>query len=265
MSETARKKWHSQNPMTESLEHTRKHLEGLKSQQDFNSAVLMAIIALGLGFFVFGKVNGLMWKLYVPAMLGLGCSIGWAVRVSGKGIDKRFGYLAACAALSVALLSNFLRFSGVVESHDAVADADEITEAKASDYGEDAAIEAARRMAVTASAHQEQIAQTHVAMQTGGEKIAEDLFDYGAREQPAEVEEAPAPPKDASTSVGTSLSFVMIMFGPKALVAYLLLAGTAYRSAFRFLSNKEASDLHSSERRAPDTSGLTLRERVLLK
>jgi hypothetical protein len=63
-----------------------------------------------------------------------------------------------------------------------------------------------------------------------------------------------------------ALGFLILLFGPKHLAAYILAGIAAYRASFRYLSNLEASNLHSNSPEPPATDRmLSLRERIELR
>ena len=67
-----------------------------------------------------------------------------------------------------------------------------------------------------------------------------------------------------SPSGANLFAILWLLFNPKSLVRYFINGGAAYRAAFRYLSNAEASNLHLGGQRAEDLSGLSLRERIKL-
>ena len=90
--------------MTEAAINPAPALAQLRSQQNFARAVPAGIVAALVGAAIWAiTVYATNMKLGIIAIV-IGALVGYAIRVTGNGIDQKFGLLgAACAALGWAL------------------------------------------------------------------------------------------------------------------------------------------------------------------
>lgn len=262
-SEKSKQRFRTQKLMQENQERTQRHLERMKDEQDFNHAFAAALVAVALGAVVYYLVAWLPWKFFLPVAGAIGLVIGWFVRISGKGIEPRFGHLAAAAGLCTVCVANFCTYQWGASSAESAATAVAMAE-KASYAGASVAkdvialvsedLESKRReMERPALFDPTQLdpPDRHAPVATSQESPALQLAVRSTGE--------PAPPTTATEAL------LALFLSPRSLVACLLVSGTAWRSAFRRLSDREASDLHRTvTERAPEDQNLPLRERIRL-
>jgi hypothetical protein len=340
LSEGARQKILRERMMKEAAQRTQQQLDALKVEQNFGRACLGAFIVLAVGSFLYLRLDHMSIKLWLPGTALLGQFLGWIIRRTGKGQERRFGLLAGVAAMLCVSAAGLLDYRAAEAKYQA-----ESEMAEESEYSEDTAPEGLAERLVTQkidsmTADMKDKMKSHIKTMLRENLTAlreeDPLFlarirrDYPelleelriedpalyrqittplAAAQPppdptlAYIEEpAPAIPAmtaeeedaalaaeeaaaeaefneqmeqfeaeygEAAQAVGKAveagvslLLFAWILFNPKALVAYFIIGGAAYRAAFRYLSSEEASRLHLGGERQQDMSGKSLKERM---
>jgi len=281
-SEAAKQKKRAEKLMQESLDRTRQRMEDLKSEQNFKLAIVAALAALVVGCFGYMYLYRLTWKLWLPATAALGFGVGWIIRLGGKGIDQRFGVLAALTGMLCIAAANFVNYD--LRMAEYRTSEEEVAEAEESEYAKETAEEKAARLAREEQTRKEDEQRAALYEAQFQEELGElrkknpHLFDPEAEfdaetkvEKEVETDankqdlDEGAPPYDEPEPSGSSLFAIFWLLGnPKSLVGYFVIGGAAYRAAFRFLTNEEASNFHLGGQRAEDLSGLSLRERIKL-
>lgn len=277
-SESTKQRRRAEKLMSQSLQRTQKRMNELKEEQNYNRAFQVAIVAVILGCVAFLYASGLGWKFYVPVLGGIGYGIGWLVRISGKGIDRQFGQLACAAGVASVLLANVVSWQGEMESYK-TAQA-ETAEPEEEEYASEAPEEKAERLRREENTRRQDeererlMEAEHQAMMERLMKENPGVFaDAGRRDysdDDEEVDEAfdeedESEEDEYSDSMDAGIkAFALgwLFFGPRSLVAYFLIGGAAWRSAFRHLSNEEASDLHLGTSVRTNQSHLSVQERV---
>jgi hypothetical protein len=279
-SEAAKQKKRAEKLMQESLDRTRQRMEDLKSEQNFKLAIVAAVVALVVGCFGYMYLYRLTWKLWLPATAALGFGVGWIIRLGGKGIDRRFGVLAALTGMLCIATANFVNYD--LRMAEYRTSEEEVAEAEESEYAKETAEEKAARLAREEQTRKEDEQRAALYEAQFQEELSElrkknpSLFD--PEEEFAQEEETEAaktsedepldektPADDEPESGGMNLfAIIWLLCNPKSLVGYFVIGGAAYRAAFRFLTNEEASNLHLGGERAENLSGLSLRERIKL-
>lgn len=280
-SEAAKQKKRSEKLMQESLDRTQQRMAELKSEQNFNLAIVAALVALAVGCFGYMYLYRLTWKLWLPATAALGFGIGWIIRLGGKGIDRRFGVLAALTGILCIVAANFVNYD--LRMAENRASEEEVAEAEESEYAQETPEEKAERLAreeqsQTEQEHRVDLHEGQIQQESAQrQKRNPHLFDpeEADLEKNAEAAETDVVAMEADlegkafevqeSPVGVSLLAIFwLLCNPKSLVGYFVIGGAAYRAALRFLTNEEASNLHLGGQRAEDLSGLSLRERIQL-
>ncbi|MBL9131220.1 MAG: hypothetical protein JNG86_08480, partial [Verrucomicrobiaceae bacterium] len=280
-SESTKQRRRAEKLMKESLQRTQQRLEHLKVEQNFSLAVVVALVAVALGCVAFIYASRWTWKLYLVALAAIGYGIGWLIRISGKGIDRRFGYLAGIAGVASVLLANTVAWHGGMESH--LGEESEAAEADSAEYAQESPEEKAARLRREEISREQEENRQKLYEAEFRETMRQQIKDHPELYEPDALEkldqslaeaaedekeydaELAAEDKEGSPVDTTihAIGLTLLFFGPRSIVAYFIIGGAAWRAAFRHLSNKEASDLHrGSVERSPDTSHLTLRERV---
>jgi hypothetical protein len=280
-SEAAKQKKRAEKLMQESLDRTRQRMEDLKSEQNFNLAIVAAVVALVVGCFGYMYLYRLTWKLWLPATAALGFGVGWIIRLGGKGIDRRFGVLAALTGMLCIAAANFANYD--LRMAEYRTSEEELAAAEESEYAQETPEEKAERLAREEQTRKEDEQRAALYEAQFREEMTElrkknpSLFDPEEEFDP-EMEETEAaktsedeplneetPVDDEPESGGINLfAIIWLLCNPKSLVGYFVIGGAAYRAAFRFLTNEEASNLHLGGERAENLSGLSLRERIKL-
>jgi hypothetical protein len=87
-------------------------LEKIRAQQNFGLAVVAGVGAAIIGAVLWAVVTVItQYELGLMA-IAVGFLVGFAIRETGKGVDKKFGYLGAICGLFGCVLGNLL--SGIV-------------------------------------------------------------------------------------------------------------------------------------------------------
>ena len=280
-SEAAKQKKRAEKLMQESLDRTQQRMEELKSEQNFNLAIVAALVALAVGCFGYMYLYRLTWKLWLPATAALGFGVGWIIRLGGKGIDRRFGVLAALTGILCIAAANFVNYD--LRMAEYRTSEDELAAAEEAEYAQETPEEKTERFTREERTRKEDEQREALYKAQFQEELGElqkknpHLFDPEESdiEETEEIAEADAVAMEADVEEETfeeqespgSVNFFAIFWllcNPKSLVGYFVIGGAAYRAAFRFLSNEEASNLHLGGQRAEDLSGLSLRERIKL-
>jgi hypothetical protein len=280
-SEAAKQKKKAEKLMRDSLDRTQRRMQELKSEQNFNLAIVAALVALAMGCFGYMYLYRLTWKLWLPATAALGFGVGWIIRMGGKGIDRRFGVLAALTGMLCIIAANFVNYE--VSMAEYRTSEEEVAEAEESEYAQETAEEKAERLAREEQTQKEDEQRAALYEAQFQEEIGElqkknpHLFDpeEADNEETEEAAETDAVALEADVEEesfeeqespeGVNLFAIFwLLFNPKSLVGYFIIGCAAYRAAFRFLTNEEASNLHLGGDRAEDLSGLSLRERIKL-
>lgn len=280
-SEAAKQKKRAEKLMQESLDRTQQHVAELKSEQNFNLAIVAALVALAGGCFGYLYLYRLTWKLWLPATAALGFGVGWIIRMGGKGIDRRFGVLAALTGILCIAAANFVNYD--LRMAEYRTSEEELAAAEEAEYAQETPEEKTERLTRKEQTRKEDEQRAALYEAQFQEELGEmqkrnpHLFDPEESdiEETEEIAEADVVAMEADVEeesfeeqespCGSNLfATLWLLFNPKSLVGYFIIGGAAYRAAFRFLSNEEASNLHLGGQRAEDLSGLSLRERIKL-
>ncbi|MFM2141765.1 MAG: hypothetical protein RLZZ476_309 [Verrucomicrobiota bacterium] len=300
LSEGARQKILRERMMKESMARTQQQFDALKVEQNFGRACLGALLVLAVGSFLYLRLDHMSIKLWLPGTALLGQFLGWIIRRTGKGQERRFGLLAGAAAMlcvSAAGLLDYRAAEAKYQAESQVAEEGEYSQEtpeereqrlaeEEEERAEEERVEALHEAAAKASearlrrihpelfreydeaaaAAEAEAAEDGTMSEEGEEELTEDAL---SKEEPELTEEQMREAEELATQIGETveaglniLLFAWILFNPKALIAYFIIGGAAYRAAFRYLSSEEASRLHLGGERQQDMSGKSLKERM---
>ena len=260
-SEAEKKKRRAQQLMQQNWQRTQSRYDEFRRQQNFPLALVgavLGIIVCGVGF---RFVSGTGWRAYVFLIIAVGFITGYIIRMFGRGVDRRFGWLGAVTAiLGVVASTGFDAYLHV--HHGGVLNGQQEVSAEEAARLEQRRKEDEARSALIA-------AEAAEMDKVGRRKLSEnDPFnvldakrneDLRFRDEVLAKETVPAEELRA-------LGLLILLFGPKHLAAYLLAGIAAYRASFRYLSNLEASNLHGNSPEPPAADRmLSLRERIELR
>lgn len=267
LSEAAKAKRRTQKLMEENWQRTLERYEEIRQRQSLPRALLGALFGTVVAAIGFNIVSTTSWRAYVFLIFAVGLVVGWIIRLTGRGVDRRFGWLGAFTAIL-----------GVIGSaaFDSATKLTSGTEVEEEAYAFETPEQTATRKARAAQTKRENeqraalIAAEAADMdKRGRRKLADDdpfnILDSKRNEDLRFRDEIIA--KDSAPTASDLFAiFLLKLFGPKHLVAYLLAGIAAYRSSFRFLSNVEASNLHGASPAMPDElRRKSLRDRIELR
>ena len=300
LSESARQKILRERMMKESMSRTQQQLDALKVEQNFGRACLGALLVIVVGSFLYLRLDHMSIKLWLPGTALLGQFLGWIIRRKGKGQERRFGLLAGVTAMLCVSAAGLLDYRAAEAKYQAESEmaeegeysqetpeereqrlAEEVEE-RAADERVQAMHEAAAKAAEdrlrrkhpelfrehdeAVAAAEAEAAEDGTMSEEGEEELAEDAL---SEEELELTEEQMREAEELANQIGETveaglniLLFAWILFNPKALIAYFIIGGAAYRAAFRYLSSEEASRLHLGGERQQDMSGKSLKERM---
>jgi hypothetical protein len=260
-SEAEKQKRRAQQLMQQNWQRTQGRYEEFRRRQNFPLALAGAVLGIIVGAAGFSLVSGTIWRAYIFLIIAVGFVIGWIIRLFGRGVDRRFGFLGAVTAiLGVVASTGFdawthLKHGGVVphQQETSPEEAARLEQRRKED-------EARAAMIAAEAAEMDKI---------GRRKLDEnDPFNIldAKRNEDIRFRDEVLAKATVPTVELHALGFLLLLLGPKHLAAYLLAGIAAYRASFRYLSNVEASNLHGNGREPPaeDRAG-SLRERIELR
>lgn len=258
-SEAEKQKRRAQKLMEQNWQRTQSRYEEFRRKQNFPLALVGAVLGIlvcGLGFHF---VSATGWRAFVFLIIAVGFVTGWIIRLFGRGVDRRFGWLGAVTAVLGVMAStgfdSYLRGGGMLADQPMVS-----AEEKARLEQRRKEDEARAALIAAEAAEMDKV---------GRRKLAENdpfnILDAKRNEDIRFRDEVLAEAEDITEELRAT-GFLLRLFGPKHLVAYILAGIAAYRASFRFLSNAEASNLHGNTRDAPAADRTkSLRERIELR
>lgn len=193
-------------------DRSKAYIEEQKADQNMGGAIVIGAITAVAVSFVWSMVSFLPWLFFFAIVSGLGYVVGSAVRAAGKGFELRFGYAGALLALCAGLMANYWRASDFTESTTPAP-----RSGKVEIYGADEAANETIRASLTDLG------------------IDPDSPEFNIEEDESEVS-SPASSEGADTVL-----FALLMFGPRALISYVVAMGAAYKASFRTLTADEAA------------------------
>lgn len=258
-SEAKKQKRRAQKLMQQNWQRTQGRYEEFRRQQSFPLALAGAVLGIIVCAFGFGLVAATGWRAYVFLIIAVGFVTGWIIRLFGRGVDRRFGWLGAATAILGVVAStgfdSYLRDGGVLTDQPVVPAAEKarLEQRRKED-------EARAAMIAAEAAEMDKV---------GRRKLAENdpfnVLDAKRNEDIRFRDEVLAEAEDITEELRAT-GFLLRLFGPKHLVAYLLAGIAAYRASFRYLSNTEASNLHGNSPELPaEDRARSLRERIELR
>lgn len=94
-----------------------KYIESLRPEQNYNLAIISGIAATIIGSIVWAIITVATEYQIGFMAVGVGLIVGFTIRETGKGIDKKFGILGAGLALLGCLLGNFFSMIGFISTY----------------------------------------------------------------------------------------------------------------------------------------------------
>jgi hypothetical protein len=258
-SEAEKKKRRAQMLMEDNWRRTQERYEEFRRKQSFPLAIVGAVLGLVVSAMGFSLTSMTSWRAYFFLIIAVGFVVGWIIRLTGRGVERRFGVLAVIAMImgvvgTTGYESYMYMVHGQLYTHEAV----EIS-AEEKARTEQTKRENAQRSAMIA-------AEAAEMDKIGRRKLAEDdpfnILDAKRNEDLRTRDEILAEAAKPTPEMHL-MGFLLRLISPKNLAAYILAGIAAYRASFRYLSNVEASELHrtppivSNESRAK-----SLRERL---
>ncbi len=92
----------------------------IEGNQNLQMAIIGGLIAGVIGAAVWAAVTVVTSFQIGWMAVGIGFLVGFAVRITGKGINKSFGYMGAILALASCLAGNLFSICAVVSKQEAV-------------------------------------------------------------------------------------------------------------------------------------------------
>lgn len=238
--------------MHECLVRTIRSSKSPKSASDFNLAFVTALVSTVPA--CLACIYASRWNSAVsfPALLAVGFGVGYLVRQTGKGIEPRFGYLAAAASILAVMGVNL--FSSAPQMAESRAEsADPIVHEYAGESRPESGVQP--------------IANPVNQRPTLFDPTSLDVPDQHAPKLPAAPvatkNEIPVSPETPPFDLRHLL---WLLFEPGALFTYLCVGGIGYFIAIRNPTDSKNTGLrHLASKPAKDTSHLSLRERVVLQ
>jgi hypothetical protein len=83
-------------------------IAGIRAEQNLTMGVVAGAVAALVGAIVWAMVTVVTGYQIGWMAIGVGCLVGGAVRVAGKGIDKPFGYAGGALSILACVLGNLL-------------------------------------------------------------------------------------------------------------------------------------------------------------
>lgn len=267
LSEAAQAKLRSQRLMEENWRRTQERYAEIRRKQSFPLALVGALFGVAVAAVGFRFVSPTPYRAYVFLIIAVGFAVGWIIRLTGRGVDRRFGWLAVLTAITGVIGSTaFDRATYINPS----------TQGEEQPYSTESPEEFTARKARAAQTKRENehraalIAAEAADMdKRGRRKLSEDspflVLDTKTNEDMRFRDEIVAKASEPTASTHLTI-FFLALIGPKHLLAYALAGIAAYRSSFRFLSNVEASNLHRGAPAAPnELRSKSLRDRIELR
>ncbi len=267
LSEASLAKRRTQKLMEENWQRTLERYEEIRQRQSLPRALLGALFGIVVAAIGFNIVSTTSWRAYVFLIFAVGLVVGWIIRLTGRGVDRRFGWLGALTAIL-----------GVIGSaaFDSATKLTSGTELEEEAYAFETPEQTATRKARAAQTKRENeqraalIAAEAADMDKRGRRKLADYDPFNIldskRNEDLRFRDEIIAKASAPTVSSLVTIFLLKLLGPKHLAAYLLAGIAAYRSSFRFLSNVEASNLHGGSPAMPDElRRKSLRDRIELR
>jgi hypothetical protein len=226
--------------MEDNWKRTQERYEEFRRKQSFPLAIVGAVVGLCVSAIGFSLTSMTSWRAYFFLIIAVGFVVGWIIRLTGRGVERRFGVLAVIAMIlgvvgTTGYESYMYMVHGQLYTHEAV----EIS-AEEKARTEQTKRENAQRSALIA-------AEAAEMDKIGRRKLAEDdpfnILDAKRNEDLRTRDEILAEAAKPTTEMHV-MGFLLRLISPKNLAAYILAGIAAYRASFRYLSNVEASELH---------------------
>jgi hypothetical protein len=92
-------------------------MQEMKENQNLSFGIIGGIVAAAIGASVWGIITAVTNFQIGWMAVGVGLLVGYAVRISGKGIDKTFGVVGAVLSLLGCVAGNLLTACIIISTH----------------------------------------------------------------------------------------------------------------------------------------------------
>ncbi len=199
--------------LTETPPETRcRRIELASDTPSLRPALLAAVVSLLVTTIAYSFVCNFTWPFFILAVLLLGHAVGRMFRMAGDGRDMRFGQMAALVAVAGVVAVNSLTAAGIMNMFEIV-----------SAPPASAAAEQDESDAALPEAGQGSLGTGRAALDLTSDSLVETWRKFIPWESISGQHARAIPVTDLK----------MIMFGPKSLLASLLIMITAYSAAFQ--------------------------------
>lgn len=199
--------------LTEAPPETRcLHLEEASEAPSLRAALLAAVVTLLITTIAYSFVCNFTWPFFIVGVLLLGITAGRIFRLTGDGLDARFGLCSALAVTAGFLTVNLLTVTGFMHMYENV-DKSPAAQVGGLSSGETSVVDESSDGTLGTGRTAAEV--TSLSLEEMWLKLIPWKLLSGEGSRPVPV-----------------TGFSAIMFGPKSLLALLLGMITAYRAAF---------------------------------
>jgi len=92
----------------------------IEGNQNLHMGIIGGLMAAAIGAAIWAAVTVITDFQIGWMAVGIGFLVGFAVRITGKGISKSFGYVGAILALASCLAGNFFSICAVISKQEAI-------------------------------------------------------------------------------------------------------------------------------------------------
>ena len=93
-SEAEKKKRRAQMLMEDNWKRTQERYEEFRRKQSFPLAIVGAVVGLCVSAIGSSLTSMTSWRAYFFLIIAVGFVVGWIIRLTGRGVERRFGVLA---------------------------------------------------------------------------------------------------------------------------------------------------------------------------
>jgi len=98
-SEAEKKKRRAQMLMEDNWKRTQERYEEFRRKQSFPLAIVGAVVGLCVSAIGFTLTSMTSWRAYFFLIIAVGFIVGWIIRLTGRGVERRFGVLAVVTVI----------------------------------------------------------------------------------------------------------------------------------------------------------------------
>lgn len=174
------------------------------------AAFLAGLAALFITIIAYSFVCNFRWPFFIVSTLALGHAVGRVFRWAGDGVDLRFGQFAALAAFAGVVVVNGLTLAGIMNMY-----------------------EVGSPPVAPLDAQKDSTEMPEEGQGTLGTGQAAQEVTFGSLVETWQKANPWRPASGANPKLVPITGISAVMFGPKSLLAYLLVTIFAYRGAFQ--------------------------------